>query len=334
MRLILAALAFNLSQGQDPFWLGQSPKESPCPCLFAGTTLPADAAAAAGNPLYGTSCEAAWDGLPGTTYYKNQSFGFPLDENGHRVTCPMGAECDKGCTFLYLPWCYIDRACATANNLPAFNTTLAVAAPGSLSYSYAACGNPYCWADFGGWDAQCPYVPTKTESSGVLNQCADDTCSCVYEGTTLPESAAAAAGNPLYGTSCAHAWDSFPGTAYYKNSTHTYSSDYMKCPMGTECEKGCNYLQLEWCYVQPGCKGAASFNTTLSGAGVALAYSYEMCGNPYCWDDFGSWDPTCPGGDMCWDVMSCQDGKNAYRASGCCGMPTKSMKLTAGMTMK
>jgi len=234
--------------------------------------------------LYGTSCKSKWDSLPGTKYYKNDT------------VCPPSQNCKKGCNFLQLEWCYVEPGCTGAQS---FNTTLT--GVGDLAYSYDVCGNPYCWNDYGAWDSGCP-------GGKVCN-----TCKCKFEGTTLPQAAANESGNPLYGTSCKEKWDSWPGTKYYKDDT--------ECPTGKMCEKGCNYRNLEWCYVERGCHGAASFDTTMTGVGN-LAYSYEVCGNPYCWNDFGGWDAKCPGGAACVG-KTCGAAKKAYKDQQCCGSPAK-----------
>lgn len=266
-------------------------RAAPCKCLYEGTTIPAEAAKDAGNPLYGTSCDHAWDGFPGTAYYKNDT------------ECPESQKCEKGCNFLQLEWCYIDPDCEGASSFP---TTLPGA--GSLAYSYDVCGNPYCWNDFGGWDEGCP---------GSAD-CNEDACKCKFEGTTLPEAAATASGNPLYGTSCEFAWDGMPGTNYYKDTT--------ECPPDKGCEKGCNFLHLEWCYVERGCTGASYFDTTLEGVGD-LSYSYDVCGNPYCWADYGGWDEGCPGSDACVET-TCGAVREAYKEKGCCGNPSKTVMMT------
>jgi len=209
--------------------------------------------------------------------------------------------CEKECNYLQQEWCYVEPGCTGAKH---FNTTLT--GVGALAYSYEMCSNPYCWDPYG-WDAGCP--------DGAM--CDPAKCKCKYEGMTLPAAAASKAGNPLYGTSCSEKWDSLPGTAYYKSET--------ECPMDDSCKKGCNYLQLEWCYVEPGCKGAANFNTTLEGAG-ALAYSYEVCGNPYCWDPYG-WDAfACPAGEACKDT-TCGAIKASYKSHQCCGNPMKKVSM-------
>merc|ERR1712060_844867 len=108
-----------------------------------------------------------------------------------------------------------------------------------------------------------------------------------------------------------------PGTSYYKGPT--------ECPPSKKCDKGCNYVGLSWCYVKRGCTGAAHFNSTVAGMPSDLAFSYEVCGNPYCWDP-SSWDETkCPAGNGC-EEMTCDAVKQAYKTQACCGAPTKKVK--------
>jgi len=255
-----------------------------CECVFAGTTLPMDFADATGNPLYGTYC-MNWDSLPGTLYYKNDT------------ECPPSKACEQGCNFMEMKWCYVEPGCTGATHT---NTT--IAGVSGYAYSYDICGDPSCW--YPTWDSGCP----------GSSKC-DNTCRCKYEGTTLPTAAANASGNPLYGTSCDMAWDSMPGTKYYKNET--------ECPQSAKCTKECNYMNLEWCYVDPGCMGATSTSTTLEGAG-AFFYSYDVCGNPSCWGDFGT---GCPGGKGCEGMMTCQQAKDLYKNGNCCGNPSSMVTM-------
>merc|ERR1719359_1114876 len=104
-------------------------------------------------------------------------------------------------------------------------------------------------------------------------------CTCKFkEVGEIPEAAANKSGSKYYGVDCSTKHDGVKGTIYYKNDT--------ECP--DKCAKGCNYLALEWCYVERGCTGAEVFNTTIAGAGD-LAYSYDVCGSPACWDPY-HWD--------------------------------------------
>jgi hypothetical protein len=232
-----------------------------CKCKFQDVgEIPAAAATAAGNKHYGVDCATKHDSVAGTKYYKNDT------------QCPD--KCIKGCNYLALEWCYVDRGCEGAKY---FNTTLDGA--GDLAYSYDVCGNPYCW-DPWGWEATCP---GSHKCKAIPDQCA-----CKFQAAgRIPWQAEAAAGNKHYGVDCSTKHDSVPGTKYYKDDT--------ACP--DKCIKGCNYLALEWCYVERGCVGAKYFNTTLEGAGE-LSYSYDVCGNPYCWDPWG-WEATCPGSHAC-----------------------------------
>merc|ERR1712224_363007 len=117
-------------------------------------------------------------------------------------------------------------------------------------------------------------------------------CKCEYETTgKIPTDAAKDACNEKYGTSCKTAWDGVKDTKYYKDDT--------TCPTTKKCEKGCHFLHLEWCYVHRYCRSKKSYPTALKGTTAKLAYSYEMCSNAYCWDDFKVWGSDCPDTTKC-----------------------------------
>jgi len=231
--------------------------------------------------------------------------------------CPASKMCDKGCNFMNMEWCYVEAGCEGS-----FPTTLKDSngdplvddetnEPLSLAYSYAACHNPYCWNDFEVWNEGCPGGHGCDDPFLLARN--SETCKCKFQGTHLPDEAANKSGNKYYGTACMK-WDLLPGTVYYK--------DDVECPASRMCDKGCNFLNLEWCYVEQGCRG--SFETTLIGANnekLDLAYSYGACGNPYCWNDFGAWNEGCPGGDEC-TPATCGQMKKAYKDAACCNNPS------------
>jgi hypothetical protein len=143
--------------------------------------------------------------------------------------------------------------------------------------------------------------PTTTTSLDV-------TCKCIYDGKTLPESAWADAGNPLFGTYCSD-WNRLVGVK--DNINHC------KCPPTDKCEKDCNFMYLPWCYVETGCRGVDHYPHSVSGLSAGVSWSYGMCGAPTCTPD--NWDDVqCPAGHGCDNQCHCLfEGKTlpAYTAA-------------------
>merc|ERR1711953_1438519 len=61
-----------------------------------------------------------------------------------------------------------------------------------------------------------------------------------------------------------------PGTKFYLNDT--------VCPPSKMCTRNCNYMNYEWCYVEPGCDNGVGVHSSTLFDGAA--YSYSICKNP------------------------------------------------------
>eukprot|EP00931_Biecheleriopsis_adriatica_P084474 TRINITY_DN5832_c0_g1_i1.p1 TRINITY_DN5832_c0_g1~~TRINITY_DN5832_c0_g1_i1.p1 ORF type:complete len:3749 (+),score=493.44 TRINITY_DN5832_c0_g1_i1:111-11249(+) len=122
-----------------------------CECKFHGGELPEQVytyyprddmgkyANLSYTKIYGTSC-AAWDQIPDTPF---ASF------------CPVGVDwCESTYNWCQLPWCYVEKECATATPTSVWLGADHVAG----HYSYDTClGTPDCY----NWkyDATCPFDP-------------------------------------------------------------------------------------------------------------------------------------------------------------------------------
>jgi len=120
-------------------------------------------------------------------------------------------------------------------------------------------------------------------------------CKCIYDGTTLPESAWEETQNPLFGTYCSD-WNRLVGVKDH--------IDYCTCPPTDKCKQECNFMYLPWCFVETGCEGADHTPTAVSALSPSVSYSYAMCGAPTCLPD--SWDTVqCPAGHGCDNQCHC-----------------------------
>ena len=255
-----------------------------CECLHHGRELPPslwqdfpslDPGKYAGLPhvtIYGTSC-AAWDQVPGTPW---------------APYCPQETDwCHSENNWCQLPWCYVRDSCSSGLAGKVFEGAMTF-------FSYDTClSTPQCYMD--PFDESCPFDMTDTGWS-TPSACPhgwSDVCSCMYQGSTLPEPLylnyprqdpgryAHLANVALYGTSCA-TWDRMPETPFASF-----------CPPGSHWSSAAyNWCNLPWCYVDSTCP-SRHFSAVFNGSRTAW-YSYDTCGNtPNCYDYFLT-DERCP----------------------------------------
>ena len=262
-----------------------------CDCLYQGNFLPPELytqfpedepgkySMVPNIAIYGTAC-AAWDQVPGTPW-------------SHQ--CAPGSNWPSpNFNWCQLPWCFVDKRCASRIPSVVFNGSMAY-------YSYDTCGNtPDCYNDFSS-DKRCPYDPYGTKSYKVHK---GHNCECILHGSHLPADVYTLypLGEPgkyanlthisVYGTTCA-AWDQMPSTPW---------APY--CPRDADwCRSEFNFCQLPFCYVSAECPrkiptriwhGVASGPAVNSSmAWMAFHFSYDTClSTPDCYSR--PFDAACP----------------------------------------
>ena len=235
-----------------------------CDCLYQGNFLPPELytqfpedepgkySMVPNIAIYGTAC-AAWDQVPGTPW-------------SHQ--CAPGSNWSSpNFNWCQLPWCFVDKRCASRIPSVVFNGSMAY-------YSYDTCGNtPDCYNDFSS-DKRCPYDPYGTKSYKVHK---GHNCECILHGSHLPADVYTLypLGEPgkyanlthisVYGTTCA-AWDQMPSTPW---------APY--CPRDADwCRSEFNFCQLPFCYVTEACDSRVP-SSLFQGSSTAAYYSYDTC---------------------------------------------------------
>ena len=234
-----------------------------CDCLYQGNFLPPELytqfpedepgkySMVPNIAIYGTAC-AAWDQVPGTPW-------------SHQ--CAPGSNWSSpNFNWCQLPWCFVDKRCASRIPSVVFNGSMAY-------YSYDTCGNtPDCYNDFSS-DKRCPYDPYGTKSYKVHK---GHNCECIYQGRELPSSwfnwndtdVSDTFGENfigVYGTTCA-AWAQMPGMP-----------DAHLCPAHADwCNSHNNWCQLPWCYVDQSCETKVT-SRMIEGSLAPAYYSYDTC---------------------------------------------------------
>ena len=233
-----------------------------CDCLYQGNFLPPELytqfpedepgkySMVPNIAIYGTAC-AAWDQVPGTPW-------------SHQ--CAPGSNWSSpNFNWCQLPWCFVDKRCASRIPSVVFNGSMAY-------YSYDACGNaPDCYNNFES-EPRCPYDPSGSGTFMVHK----GSCECLFQGLELPVSVymsypleqpgryANLTYIRIFGTTCA-AWDQVPGTPW---------AQY--CPPTADwCHSNYNFCQLPWCFVGDSCESKLMAHE-FSGSQAAY-YSYDTC---------------------------------------------------------
>jgi len=129
--------------------------DNQCHCLFEGKTLPDDTAAKAGNPLYGTNCDEAWDVMPGTKYYNDgvnaNCFGEEAD------------ECSRECNWRHGHFCFVEVGCDGLETVDVIKSEwsndlkAAAGVEGDVGYSYVMCQHANCHAANFDHNPECPF---------------------------------------------------------------------------------------------------------------------------------------------------------------------------------
>eukprot|EP00929_Paragymnodinium_shiwhaense_P078594 TRINITY_DN40759_c0_g1_i1.p1 TRINITY_DN40759_c0_g1~~TRINITY_DN40759_c0_g1_i1.p1 ORF type:complete len:810 (-),score=162.98 TRINITY_DN40759_c0_g1_i1:69-2498(-) len=251
---------------------------SDCRCIFAGNALPDDVINnypedepgkyqnLTGTALYGTFC-AAWEQVPGTPYFDSW--------------CPVGQrpeqKGERQYNWCYVPWCYVDESCPTAQSTSTFKGAKAA------FYSYEACGGTDCFTNSaaGGraWNPGCPWDPYGDQKYEVYK----NDCKCIYAGKGIPDNILSnypegdrgkykdTKAISVHGSTCAQ-WDL---------SVFRPWSD--ECTQGLDfCSSLNNWCQVPWCWVGQEC--ATGIASALF-QGASFFFSYDTCQNgPNCFN--------------------------------------------------